>query len=631
MKKSLLIGCMVAWAGFGMSQVVEATNFENWTAGAPNGWMGDKSSITLANVSEITGNAMYGTKVVRLQEPTTAHKRFSTQDVSITLNTTYTVEVWVKGQGEIRVGLHNGGAYQTYSPYTQINGASNQLVTQTVIATASSTQAQFILSVVNTVGPAHIEIDSVHISAAVVGPPSTVSLSDIQFTAAGGTSPSPLAGQLVNTGGIVMTAPFTNSTLTGFFIQDGAGAWNGILVESTEAVTPGDSITFTGLVQESFGFTIITNLTNFTAASSGNPLYPFTPINTTQVNQEQFESVLVKVTDAQCTNANSGFGQWEVNDGSGASLIGNGMYQYAAQQLGTEYDITGVVYYSFSEFKLLPRFVADVVVSNTPPPTTTTIYDIQFTTDPSGDSPFVGLAVTTSGIVTAVANNSFILQDGSGPWSGVEVYDPSTNVQRGDSVLITGTVTEYFGMTQVHQLTNKTIVSSGNTVPAPTIVLANVISEMYEGVLIRVENAICTNANAGFNMFQISDASGAVLVDDKFYQYTATLGQAYNVDGVINFAFGNFRISPRDINDIDPITSVSSLNTESIRLYPNPATDKITLEGLKKGSFVIRDVLGNTVMDGTISTENSTIHVSHLRKGVYFVQTENKTFRFVKQ
>jgi hypothetical protein len=638
MKKGLLFMVMVVFIGFAMSQVV-ATNFEDWSGGVPDGWMGDKTSINAANVTEIVGGAEYGTKVCRLEESTTSHRRFSTQNLAVTSGQSYAFTVWVKGAGSIRTGLHNGSGYQDYfntsgvvNGYDNVTSSTdNVMLTYTHTATNSSANAQFIISIRSTVAPSHLEIDSVHIEEVTIGPPATVSLFDIQYTTAGGTAPSPLVGQLVNTGGIVMTAPFTNSSLTGFFIQDGAGAWNGILVESGEAVSPGDSITFTGLVQESFGFTIVNNLTNFEIVSSGNSLYPITPITTAQINEEQFESILVQVTDAECTDANPGFGQWEVNDGSGAALVGNSMYQYSAQVLGTEYDITGVVYYSFNEFKILPRFAADVVVANTPPPVLTSIYDIQYTTDASGDSPMLGQAVTTSGIVTAVGGDFFFLQDGAGAWNGIEIYDPSTTVSRGDSVQITGTVTEYFGVTQVHQLTNLSVISSGNTLPATTLVTTGTISEMYEGVLIRVEDVICTNNSVGFNMWQVSDVSGAINVDDKLFLYAAATGQNYNIDGIINYAFGTFRISPRDLNDIDAITSVDESIAASVRLYPNPAVTSITIEGLNQQDYVIRDVLGNQISVGQINGDVHTISLDGLKKGVYFVQTAAQTFRFVKQ
>ena len=55
-------------------------------------------------------------------------------------------------------------------------------------------------------------------------------------------------------------------------------------------------------------------------------------------------------------------------------------------------------------------------------------YDIQYTTDPSGDSPFINQAVRTSGVVTAIeytmtSNDPYVfIQDGDAPWNGLLVY-----------------------------------------------------------------------------------------------------------------------------------------------------------------------------------------------------------------
>jgi hypothetical protein len=46
-----------------------------------------------------------------------------------------------------------------------------------------------------------------------------------------------------------------------------------------------------------------------------------------------------------------------------------------------------------------------------PPATTTSIYAIQYTTDPSGDSPLKDQAVTTEGVVTAVFGSGYFIQD----------------------------------------------------------------------------------------------------------------------------------------------------------------------------------------------------------------------------
>ncbi len=143
---------------------------------------------------------------------------------------------------------------------------------------------------------------------------------------------------------------------------------------------------------------------------------------------------------------------------------------------------------------------------------------------------------------------------------GIFVFDgfsPGTDVQVGDKVRITGTVTEFFGETQLSGLTDIQIVSGGNTLPTAaqiTFPVAKVTTnsngeliadlEAYEGMLVTLPQEMTvsdlftlgrfgdiglqqgglletfTQANApsvaGFQAFQETAVKNAVLLDDGF-------------------------------------------------------------------------------------------------------------------
>jgi len=134
----------------------------------------------------------------------------------------------------------------------------------------------------------------------------------------------------------------------------------------------------------------------------------------------------------------------------------------------------------------------------------TTVYDIQYTTDPGPDdwfpSPYVGQTVTVEGIITAIGfsgypDNIYISDPEGGPWHGIYVYatDDST-LAVGDLVEVTGEVSEYYGLTELAFPESITLLSSGNTVPEQTVVTcadlaaAGGIGEPYEGVMIQLNN-----------------------------------------------------------------------------------------------------------------------------------------------
>jgi hypothetical protein len=101
--------------------------------------------------------------------------------------------------------------------------------------------------------------------------------------------------------------------------------------------------------------------------------------------------------------------------------------------------------------------------------------------------------------------------------------------------------------------------------------------------------------------------------------HSKALGEPWNTSG-----------SMTDIQpDVSPSVSVST--------YPNPATDQITLEGkgtmLAGKKFSLYSIDGNMIMEGTVSSENQKINLSHLRPGLFFIKLSglNQAIRFIKQ
>ncbi|MEM9050832.1 MAG: T9SS type A sorting domain-containing protein [Bacteroidota bacterium] len=181
-----------------------------------------------------------------------------------------------------------------------------------------------------------------------------------------------------------------------------------------------------------------------------------------------------------------------------------------------------------------------------------TIAEIQETTDPSGASPVVTETVETTGIVTAVGNGGYWIQDGTGAWSGIFVLDGSAAVSRGDNVTVQGAVQEAFGdLTQI-AATSTTVSSSGNPVPAATAVTTGGAGvEEFESVLISVSGAICVNDDAGFGEYTLNDGSGDYNADDVLFAFSPTQFAEYDATGIAFFSFGNFKLAPRDADDIE--------------------------------------------------------------------------------
>jgi hypothetical protein len=179
------------------------------------------------------------------------------------------------------------------------------------------------------------------------------------------------------------------------------------------------------------------------------------------------------------------------------------------------------------------------------------IYEIQYSTDPSGDSPEIGNTVITSGIVTAIVDGGYFIQDGQGPWNGVYVYDSDNSPSIGDKVEFNAKVDEFYNLTELKNVSGYTLVSSNNDLPlTDTITTGQAKEEAYESVLIRMIEAECTEAPNNYGQWKIFNSGDTVLVDDEIFQYTPTVEQLYNITGIGYYTFEKRVVLPRSEDDI---------------------------------------------------------------------------------
>lgn len=183
---------------------------------------------------------------------------------------------------------------------------------------------------------------------------------------------------------------------------------------------------------------------------------------------------------------------------------------------------------------------------------TVSIYDIQYTTDPSGASPYAGQAVTVSGIVTGNTISGFVIAEESGPWHAVFVYTQSYAPKLGDEVEIIGTVSERYRQTEIGQLTSCIHLSAGNEID-PWVVDANsTVQEMYESVLVTINGLIVTALETGAEWLA-ADAGGVVRCDDaNDYTYFPQIGDSLTaISGLVNQVGTRYKLQPRNTGDIE--------------------------------------------------------------------------------
>ena len=205
----------------------------------------------------------------------------------------------------------------------------------------------------------------------------------------------------------------------------------------------------------------------------------------------------------------------------------------------------------------------------------TSIYDIQYTTT-AGDGTYPSLlngnSVTTGGIVTAInylGGRYFISSSQGGAWNGIFIYDNNYSPAIGDSILITGSVYEYQGFTEITSLTSYQVISSSNPLPsAAQISTIEVTDEAYEGVFVEVDNCDVTSTFDSYGNFWVDDGSGSCEVRPGIYNFmneSFPLVDNYSlsyVKGVIGINYGSISIQPRFAEDIQSADNAFVLATE---------------------------------------------------------------------
>ena len=269
-----------------------------------------------------------------------------------------------------------------------------------------------------------------------------------------------------------------------------------------------------------------------------------------------------------------------------------------------------------------------------PPPgiDTVSIYDIQFNNNTNGASNYEGSQVYTGGIVTAVRDDSsFYLTSGSGAWSGIYVYSNDYLLSEGDSVVLDAEVDEYYELTELKNVTNLQVISSGNIFSPSYCNTAAADSEEFEGCFVEVSNAICNNDNAGFGEWIVNDGSGDLIIDDLLFTFTPTLNQIYTVSGVVTFSYGAFKLLPRNGSDVSGFISINETTENGFYMYPNPLNQSNLNITLQNDSDIrLFNLSGQLIKTFILKSGNNILNLDFLKKGLYMIKCNSKTYTIAK-
>ncbi len=256
-------------------------------------------------------------------------------------------------------------------------------------------------------------------------------------------------------------------------------------------------------------------------------------------------------------------------------------------------------------------------------------------------SPLLGQSVTTTGIVSA--NNvtsstsgviGYFVQDGSGPWNGVFVFDNTQAPNVGDEIVIEAEVQEYFDVTELGNVSYFQVISSGNDVPAPSVVTTGELasSEAYEGCFVQIINAICTNPDADYGEAFFDDGSGELKTNDYMYLPADgwIQGETYSIAGCMHYTFEEYKLEVRSEADVTvgQVNGVAHHGLQFLKTYPNPTSDIVRLGTDEIGALTVVDMTGRLVLQLNTLEAYATINLSALPTGCYIISLETASAQY---
>jgi len=373
-----------------------------------------------------------------------------------------------------------------------------------------------------------------------------------------------LVGQTVTVNGVVTVSQGVFQPKIAFIQDSKGGAYSGIAIFDSDTkynLKVGDEVKITGKVYEERDMTGI-YIDTCLVVSENNPLPPVEVVKTSDLSTDSqiaksYEGVLVQVNDVIIFDDNLGYGEWSIDDGTGACRVddGAGCLFYDVPDKGTKLaSISGIFKYSYGNYKIDPRYRSDIIeIKNE---IITNIYSL------NQDNSLVGKDISVSGIVIIDANTfktgEVILSDNKGgPWSTINLSDDLVSLQLnlGDQVQIEGKIKIVNNTTEILVKKYK-IINKNNPNPNELIVSTGKVSsnrfkkELYNGVICKFFDVEVTK-NLDNDIIILDDGSGKCKVDFNQLLVPSVGTQFISITGILNYDKDENKLKIRNSSDIN--------------------------------------------------------------------------------
>jgi hypothetical protein len=269
--------------------------------------------------------------------------------------------------------------------------------------------------------------------------------------------------------------------------------------------------------------------------------------------------------------------------------------------------------------------------------------------------------VTVQGVINCpdygFNDGQFFVQDSTG---GVNVFykfvggelGAITNYKEGDIIKITGQTGEFGNLVQIAP-TSIEIIASGDQIPDPIVITLDDLSlaSKFMGMRVEIANITLTditkwpttgiNSSSGLSISATVASSKPIIIridrGQSFFDGSAIPNAPFTIRGILSRFNNDIQIFPFYEADIFQATTTNTFEAlkleNTLKIYPNPIQDQITIEVLPQAGTVdqvtLYDLVGRTIAQwNQLSARNKTLTLAvpaGLNKGNYFISilTEN--------
>ncbi|RYG30330.1 MAG: T9SS type A sorting domain-containing protein, partial [Chitinophagaceae bacterium] len=308
---------------------------------------------------------------------------------------------------------------------------------------------------------------------------------------------------------------------------------------------------------------------------------------------------------------------------------------YTADSLVTITDVNGGTSYTIN------GNTASITITIDP---LETDYAYVYYTTPSIPLVALGDQLTFTAAITAIPNDAVAANNEAVCIKTiVGSFDPNSKSEsHGDEIL--------FSAFAQDETLNYTInFENSGTANAINVKLTDVLDAQLDETSVRLVGSthavqmsrMGNNLEFNFPNILLPPAEQGTMIGQGSVQFTVKMKPGFAVGDIVpNFASIIFDTNPAIVTNLVETEFVSQLGVSTfgsdvLRIYPNPASETMTVSGSTIDTVEIVDVTGKVVLKSSIGASEANIDVSGLARGVYVAKILSagaiKKLRFIKQ